>query len=277
MTRILGSDAAATVLGQDIYAISATQKHRLGTRVVRGDSVYRYAKAGAAITNNQMALHPQSFREVRGAVIPTNGGRAIGATDVLITVNAADGFASEGNAGDGEILVHSLEGGHIILVPQGYGVNNWLTFGILDNTVVAAGGGTMTVTLDGELPTAMVAATAWHEEVLGNMYLNVVGGNNVDVCPHVGMAMRLLTVAEPYGWLKTWGPMRVAPQSGVGVPTGPFEPKSQVVFRYDGSVQTQTTAVQNRYCQMAGYTMSSTGSAGGYGQSAPFIFLQISP
>ena len=94
MARVLGADSAAIVLNQDIYEISATAKHRLGTRVQRGDRVYRYGKAGAAMTSNAVACWSIYNQTIASSAV--QAAAPAGQNFVLVTVGASEGIANDG-------------------------------------------------------------------------------------------------------------------------------------------------------------------------------------
>lgn len=262
MGKTLGAGAGLTVSPQDIYAISATQKLRLGTRLVRGDMVYHYAKAYEALTSIEMAVHPQNLKYVRNAAIPTTA--PIGSNQVTITVNTDDGLLW-----NGEIAAHEMEGGTIAFYKVG--VAEWMVFSILDNSIAVAGGTTMVVTLDGELPVALTDTVDYCEEAIPSIYSNVTDTSAGGTRPFVGLPMRLATVAEPYFWVQTWGPARIAPEANVGAAAD----ANQVVFGGDGACHLATNAdAAFEYAQNAGFVLTRN-EAGT--QAAPLIFLQISP
>lgn len=261
MGRTLGADLGATVLNQDIYEISATQKHRLGTRVQRGDCVYRYAKASKTLTTNQLAVHPVNLRYLVSLAIPTTAPK--GSNKVIVTATGG------GQLGDSAIAEHEMQGGRVMFFKAG--AAEWLVMGIKDNSVAAT---TMTLTLDGELPFELTHTVDYCEEAICSPYLDVNHDNSGGLLPFVGMPMRLATAAEPYFWLQTWGPGRIAPQAAVGVVAN----NNTVVFRHDGSCDTAeeitTDAYANQTSQHAGFVMTRLANGT---QSAPFIFLQIAP
>lgn len=256
MARILGSDLGATVLNQDIYEISATQKHRLGTRVVRGDKTYHYAKTLTSITNSQLAVWSYYHQEIMYAAIAAAS--PVGANYLYVTVGAADGIAN-----DGVIAAHALEGGSVVLFDAS--TDEWLNYTIRDNNA-AVSGGTITLTIEGTLPYA--TTTSDHVEVMASPWL-VSSGNNGGLRPFWGPPMRLATTTYPYFWIQTWGPCWLAPQASVGATAH----KNEVVFRHDGSID--LPVYNDSYtmnAQRAGFVMTRA-QAGT--QGAPFIFLQV--
>jgi len=266
MSRVLCSDVGATVLNQDIYEISATQKQRLGTRVVRGDKVYRYAKAGATMTSNATAAWAIYNQTISYASI--QAAAAIGDSTVKITVAATDGVAN-----DGVFAVDALAGGSILIaLTSGYA--EIFHFTIAGNLAKISGSGTLTVYLDGELPVAIT--TSSFAEAMVSPYSDVRTGNHGGFAMCLGVSQRLLTTTYPYGWIQTWGPTWIAPQAAVGK----LWHNQEAYFRDDGSIGVRIGGgdpggdayVQN--AQVAGVVMCH---AQDNSQGAPFLFLQVAP
>jgi hypothetical protein len=185
----------------------------------------------------------------------------IGSDKVYVTVAATDGIAN-----DGVIAAHELEGGYIAIF---HATGNVSQFGIRDNNA-AVSGGTLTITLDGELFEAVVAGDDC--EVMGSQYRmswSAVSGGQYRA--FLGLPMRLLTTTYPFGWIQTWGPCWVAPQASVGTAYN-----NDLVFRSDGSIQRATNEYgeDTTYSQHAGYVI--TRDQAGTGQAAPFIMLECS-
>jgi hypothetical protein len=260
MSRTLGANVGATVINQDIYELSDTQKQRLGTKCVRGDRVFKYAKATAALTNTSQAVYNTYHQDICYAVCPTAS--PVGSNKVYVTVGAGDGIAN-----DGAIAAHALEGGYIAVGITGTNRN----YAIVDNDA-AVSGGTVIITIDGELAVATVAATTY-VEVMGSPY-RVTSGIAGYARGFMGIPMALATVASPYLWLQTWGPCWVAPQDNVGMGASTTT-SHEVVFRHDGSLDLAVLhdGITNTYAQHAGFVMTR---AQDDTQGAPFIMLQIS-
>ena len=255
MGRTLGRDEGATVLNQDIYELSATQKHRLGTRVRRGDRVFRYAKAIETFTKTSTLCYSYYHQDIMYAAIATAS--PAGSDKIYVTVGAADGIAN-----DGTIAAHALQGGHVVIFDAT--ANENMYFAIKDNNA-AVSGGIITLTLDGELPLA-TTITTYHVEVIGSPY-RVGNGNPGGLRWWAGLPMRMATTTNPYLWLQTWGPCWAAPQSSVGASAN----HGTVVARHDGSLDVQDTGGYSD-AQIVGSVMSYAQDGS---QGAPFIFLTI--
>jgi hypothetical protein len=261
MGRTLGTDLGATILNQDIYEISATAKHRLGTRVVRGDRVFKYAKAIQTYTTTKLLARSYYHQYIMYAVLAVAS--PAGSNKVYVTVGAGDGFAN-----DGVVATNDLEGGYIAIFDAS--TDEWLNYAIVSNNS-AVSGGTVTITLDGELPIALT--TADYAEIMSTPYLTTCT-NTQNRYSFLGLPMRLATITYPYHWLQTWGPCWVNPQPLLGV-SSPSAPKVQAVARHDGSIDLYayaTAAITSS--QLIGHvlTVAQDGT-----QGAPFVELQISP
>jgi len=259
MGRTLGAGVGATVLNQDIYEISATQKHRLGTKVVRGDCVYRYAKSIVTITDLSHLVWNAYAQDINYASIAVAS--PAGSNKIYVTVGASDGIAQ-----DGVIAAHFMQGGSLVIFDGG--TTECYHFMILDNNA-ATSGGTITITLDGELPITTVVTTD-KVEAMCSPYI-VSSGNSGGFHGFQGAPMRLATTSYPYLWIKTWGPHWLSPQTGVGN----SHDANEVVVRHDGSIDihtAETTYTQD--AQHVGYVMSHAAAGT---QGAPIIMLRINP
>ena len=264
--KVEGSDRGATIINQGIYEISATQRHRLGTRLVRGDRVYKYAKAGCTLATQILAWY-NDYGVSSYAAVPTAS--AYGQPTLYATIGATDGVAA-----DGVVAAHELQGAWVTVFNLNAGAASTdFTFQILDNNAVASGGGTVTLTLDSDLPYA--ATTSAATEITGNIYSDVRTGNSGGHRGMVGVAMGAATTTLPYFWLQTWGPTWVAPQAAVGATAM----VNQVVARHDGSLDTcglvADDAYGNQLCQHVGFVITRV-AGGAETQGTPLIMLQIS-
>jgi hypothetical protein len=144
---------------------------------------------------------------------------------------------------------------------------------ILGNDALAAAG-TLKIYLDGELPVALT--TSSYVEAHASIYSDVRIGNMGGFAMCVGVSMRLATVAAPYHWVQTWGPIWLGSQPAVGLGAHAQE----VVFRDEGSIGLRTDATApggTAYTingQTAGVVMCH---AQDNTQGAPFLFLQVAP
>jgi len=259
MSTIKGADSAVIMPAQDIYEVSAIQKHRLGTRLLRGDRVFRYVKAGGTLDPDVVAYNA-NLQLITYAASPL--AYPAGSNQVSITVASGDGPAA-----DGVLAAHYMEGGYLVCFSNTVAT---FTAQILDNTAVASGGGTSILTLDCEVPVAIGTSTTFFE-AMPSPYVNVQSGNSGGNYPFVGVPMVALSTTYPYGWIQTWGPTWVAPQAAVGATAN----YNTFVIRHDGSIDVPVyNSAYTMYSQHGGHVL--TRSAAGT-QGAPFVFLEIAP
>lgn len=250
-------DKVSTAYDLGIYAIDTVQRFRFGTRYLTDDGrVFKFGKAGGTL-NPDLGCHSYVAQHVAYATVAAS--TAVGVIDFKIDVAASDGAAASG-----VIAVDELQGGYVIIFPHS---SNSMHRYIEGNTVVASGGGEMTLTVDAPLNIATVVDVT-HAECMASPYSDVrnltTGLRSVIGIPTVP------ATASTYTWLQTWGPCWVAPQGEVGDAAH----DAQVVFRHDGSIDEHdySDAYVTKQ-QHAGFIMSHA-TAGT--QGAPFIFLQIS-
>jgi len=266
MAKILGSDVGLTVSPQGLHERSATQKLRLGTRLVRGDRVFKYAKAGGTLVVHR-AVAPYDYGVLGWTAVPT--ATPAGSTTVYATIGVSGGVDGTG------VVAHELQGAWVTIFRLNAGTANTdYTFQILDNDAVGAGGGTITLTIDSELPYA--CTTDAYTEINGNIYNDVrmvTAGQRM----FVGQPMIDANTTYPYLWLQTWGPTWLNPEDGDGSNTiGNGANQNQLVFEQNGSVvlhgvEDATTTMR----QHAGCVISRA-AGGAETQGTPLIFLQIS-
>lgn len=246
---------------QDIYHVPSTkQYYPIGFKYPISNPLdlrgFRYAQAGNALNTDLGAKH-STPQVVVFANLAANA--VAGSKLVAITVAATDGALN-----NGAIAADELVGGNIAIFTH---IPHTIQAMIVANTVVAAGGGVMVVTMDKPLP-VNVTAVAMQAECMANPYRNVQ--TNVTILPIVGVPTMPATTGQ-FVWLQTWGPRWVAAQLNVG--TGVND--DQVVFRNDGSIGQHNPADPTEAMgQHAGFVLSRTFAGA---QGAPFIFLQITP
>ena len=262
MGKVLGADLGLTISPQALHESSTTQKLRLGTRWVRGDRVFRYAKAGAALIVHRLAAY-YDYGVSGWAVVPT--ATPAGSTKVYATIGS-----SEGVAGNGEVAKHELEGAWVVIFRLKAGAHNTdYIFQIVDNTAVAAGGGTCTLTISSELP--YECSTSAYTEITGNIYSDVrmiAGGNRM----FVGQPM-IDAAANTYLWLQTWGPTWLNPE---GTP-GNDANNNQLVAHGNGSVVIHNAANATTLGKQHVGTVITRIAGGAETQGTPLIMLQICP
>jgi len=245
----------------DISVADTVQKYPLGTRYVNGDRAFRYGYFAGTV-NPDLAVKDTQPQAV--AYVSVQAATAQYATSFTLTVGTTDGIA-----GDGVIAVNALAGGYCVIFDA---TSKAITRQIVSNTVVASGGGTMTVVVTDPIPVALT--TSDHGECMASPYSYLTASTSNAYGAFMGLPQLVYTSGQ-YGWIQTWGPCWIAPQAAVGAGAN----NRTCVFRHDGSIDeldmTATTHdLANSNGQIAGYVMSHA-QAGT--QGAPFVFLMIAP
>ncbi len=185
-TTVRNANHGPKVVGQDIMEESATQKHRLGDRLVLGDRVFKYAKSGAvALTAGR---HLQSNISLTNFVPHTN--YTVGNVTVSVTstvISTADLYA-EGYA----------------VIREGGGEGN--TYKIKNNNV--GSGGVTKLTFYEPIQEDWVITTTSGVAVTSKYSGVVVGATGLASHDPVGVAIIDVT-ANYYFWAQTWGPCGV--------------------------------------------------------------------
>ena len=224
--------------------IDTEQRYTPGTRAMSWDgSVLRYAKFGATNTSYQTAVWTNttsagvSFESI-------NGASGIGSR----TVNIADASTTKDQYAGGYLLLfHATGDGKV--------------YTVIANT--ASAGGIVILTLD--QPLGVAVTTSDNLELYVSPFSDMRQGNSGSTKGFWGIPQALVTSGS-YGWVKTWGPTFIAPQStvgGSGLATG--------YFRHDGSIDVRGNISPGTVTdQVAGFRM--IGSAAGDG---PLFMLQV--
>ncbi len=228
-----------------LYATEATQRYAFGARALGWDgSVWRYSKAGAAITNVQLAVHVTAT----GAATSIEAiavAAAIG--DLKLTINQAS------------ITKDQYAGGYVVIFPAG---GSAMIRGVVANTVSSSDG---VVILSLDHPLDIVLTTADTYELYASPYASVSQANTGGTLAFLG-APNVAASSSGFLWVKTWGPIFLAPQSGIGAA---YVKKGY--FRHDGSIDVRSNVGTNVLDQEAGYCL--VGSASGDG---PLFMLTVS-
>jgi len=222
----------------------ATQRYVLGTRHLGWDgSVYKYCKAASTYTSYQLAVWDEGTGagvsyEALGADSPA------GSNEVTLT--------------EGSISEDQYSGGYLLLF---HATGDGQVYGIQSNE--ATSGTTTKFYLD--RPLSVAVTTSDNIELYANPYSAVKQGNSGGTQGFIGVPLRLLT-DNYYGWVKTWGPTFIAPQSTVGNTY-----LGGCWFRHDGSIDVHGNIETYVTSQYAGYVMVGDASNDG-----PLIMLQVS-
>lgn len=250
----------ASIAGQDVQELgtapSTTQKHVLGAGMELWDGRrFRYGMAGGTL-NTDLGAKNSLTQALSYGIIGASA--VLGATLITVTVGGSDGAAA-----DGAIAANELVGGYVVCFPHS---QDAFTRQITANTAIAAGGGTIVLTLDYGIPVALTI-TVDHGEAMHSPWYNLQTLTSTTTTV-LGMPTWVATVGQ-YLWFQTRGPIWIAPQGAVSVGNN----NRQVVFRHDGSIDEHdySDAVVAK-AQHAGYVIAN---ASGGGQGAAFIYLEL--
>uniref|UniRef100_A0A6M3JUP8 Uncharacterized protein n=2 Tax=viral metagenome TaxID=1070528 RepID=A0A6M3JUP8_9ZZZZ len=241
----------------DLSVADSTQQYPLGTRYVDGDRAFRYGLFKGTM-NPDLACKDTQPQTV--AYVAIQAATLQYATSLTCTVGTTDGIA-----GDGVVAVNALAGGYCVIFDA---TSKAINRQIVSNTVTAANGGTMTVVVSDPIPVALT--TSDHIECMASPYSYLTASTSNAYGAFMGMPQLVYTTGQ-YGWVQTWGPCWIAPQTEVGSGSN----IRTCIFRHDGSIdELDYSDAYNSKGQIAGYVMSHA-QAGT--QGAPFVWLTIAP
>jgi hypothetical protein len=178
------------------YAESLTQLFPLGTKLVQGERVWRYAKAGAAIgisapVQSAAPVHAEQFDDIVVAAAS-----AIGAYTVTLTSTAnLDGSPNdEANAfAEGYLVVNDEAG-------EGQ------CYKIKSNEALVTTGNSIFTLYD---PLTIALTTDSEVGIAMNPYCDVIATAAVVTALPVGVAQIAVTGADYYFWLQSGGPAAI--------------------------------------------------------------------
>lgn len=232
----------------DLYADSTTQLYTLGTRLQAGEQVFRYCRAGSALTRYVAGLNDDQWSLTNAAVKATS---AAGATSVTVA----------NTSGTLDLYV----GGYIVFFTSPLQVRR-----VVGNA--ASDGTDMVCELDGALEAAVTSASTWATGY-PNIYYDVTAppstSGHVDYVTFV--CVPICTVASgSYFWGQTWGPCY-----GVADATVPGSTMQQreIYFATSGNLLDYGDGSAGAGAQYAGYLLPRTGS----GSGDQFYMLQLAP
>lgn len=188
-----------TGFSQGIYAISSTKKERIGTkRTLQDGRVFRYAKAGAAALSPGFlgfATQPDADYQYKAAPASV----AVGTREITLTITSASPA----------IAADFFENG-LFIIAAGTGIGE--VYPIEGNSVVAASGTSIIITLKEPLRTALTSAAYFR--LLPSPWSKVVETATEENVP-AGVPLVTVTAAYYY-WAQTKGigAARIKPKRG---------------------------------------------------------------
>ena len=174
--------------GQSIYKTSAIQLAQLGSRLVVGDRVFRYALAADTIAAGLIA----GAMNADAKWLKTTIG-----TDWVEDARIVALYAST------DITADKFAEGYV-WVAQGTDANEGYMYRVKANAATTDGGDYNVTLYD---PIAQTADVADKCSIIPNLYKEIVLGTDETVAP-VGVAP-IAVVSSDYFWVQTWGPTAV--------------------------------------------------------------------
>lgn len=228
---------------QDIFTESATANFKLGTRIVEGDRVFRYCKAGAALTRFIGGFNNNTW--------PINAALTAEATALATTISVPDAACA----------VNAYAGGYIVLFSSPLQF-----YRILSNTVSDGVDTVLTIETPLKVTCAIgIWATGYASPYadLRNITTGAVGFGSV-------MAVPIINVQSGYYfWGQTWGPCYAVAD---GTVPGTVVSERHVFFAQSGNIEPFVDAGSGNG-QLAGYIIPVTSGGGG----DQFYMLTLQP
>ena len=189
-------DGSATL---NPYAESTTQEFPLGTKLVKGDRIYRYAYSGTGMAagvplQSAATLHADADKDLVPAAISAIGAYTVTLTGTANTVCAAN-YYKEGylNINDGTGEGHSYK---------------------IKSHTACTGAATFVITLYDPIVIALAATSATQCGLSKNPYDSVIATAAVLTGVPVGIATHAWTT-NTYGWIQTGGPCSVVAHAAI--------------------------------------------------------------
>lgn len=228
---------------QDIFSESITANFKLGTRIVEGDRVFRYCRAGAALSRFIGGFNNRAW--------PINGALTIEATAGETEISVPDAACAE----------NEYVGGYIALFSSPLQF-----YRILSNTISDGGETILTIETALKVTCAIgVWCTGYASPYadLRNITTGAVGYNSV-------LAVPIIDVTDQYYfWGQTWGPcFAVADGTVPGITSG----ARHVFWAQSGNIEPYADSGAG-IGQLAGYIIPQTANGAG----DQFYMLTLSP
>lgn len=186
------------------YAESATQLFPLGTKMIQGERVWRYAKAGAAIAISVPVQGAAPAHAEQSDDIVVGAASAIGAYTVTLTstANLDTSPNDEANAfAEGYLIVNDEAG-------EGQ------CYKIKSNEALAGTANSVFTLYD---PLTVALTTSSEVGLVMNPYCDVISTAAVCTAMALGVAQIAVTGADYYFWLQSGGPAAVNAHAAIAV------------------------------------------------------------
>jgi hypothetical protein len=244
------------------YTEETVQRYIYGTRGITWDGkVFKYGRAIAKLAAGYGAfnLALADVSDIINSVTPA--AISIGDHKTTITIDATEGYAS-----DGVIAQNELAGAQIVVGHGSQYTTEQRT--IVGNSAGASGGSVITVYVDYPFAVAHDAGVAC--EIPFNPYRYL--GAASEVASVMCVPNRVVTGSGYNFWGQTWGPCWCVPGGGDTTPGDSVNDRT-VCFVGDGSVNGVTALTLENGYQVAGFIIDTTEVGTG---CMPLVMLQIS-
>lgn len=253
-----GNVGAGNIALPNVYLEDSVQKYPIGARFEMGERVYRYFKAGAAITYTNAGIASYACRTASAVdSYDTSQAAGVGTVSSPFKINGTSAGVPAANA----------YAGHYIVIQAAVSATLGRRTMKVMSSSKAATDSPYTVELVLDQPTPIVIAANTDCDLFPSRYADVrpcfaseTGEIGADWNPVVGVPAS--TVASGYwGWCQTWGPCFVVCTS---TELGDAAFDRTAVFSQDGSIEPSNEAwhTGDIASQMAGYTLATVDGAG---------------
>lgn len=177
-------EGQALIMDFNPYEIrtQAEATHNIGEKVVTADRIFRFAKAGEALTAGYLAVQDDIVAEISMAVVSgAKGDNKIVFTNAATTTTAGD-----------------YDEGYAVI---SYGTGIGQTYKIQRMAALTSGGAS-TVYIDGPIVTAL--DTTSKLDLVKNLYMDIKHTATATLQP-AGVPLVAITADNDYGWVQTRG------------------------------------------------------------------------
>lgn len=182
------------VLDQDVYSQSATQKFPLGTKLIRGERIFRYAKNGAGTLAAGKLVQSAAYGGFTSKVQEDLACSTVAADATSVTITLDTDAAVANLLKDGYLIVNS-------------GVTGIGEFYKIKSNAAGSAGSTCVLTLYDKVVSGL-DATATAIVMVNPFKAVVIASATVTGAPVMGVPIFPITAAY-YFWLQTAGPCAV--------------------------------------------------------------------
>lgn len=239
------------------------ERYNVGDRVVLPDGrVFRYAFAAGTCNPEVGAYKAKKTNTVAVAPAQATGAGAVGSRTVTVTIDT-----EIGELATGVLTENELAGGYVVI---GNGADQHPQMRmIVSHPALATTGGSLTLTLDAALITAVTVGTTTIELMESPFYNLKADMSGGDYVTFVGIPAAVATDNQ-YFWVQTWGPCWITSDGN----TCDSARDRTIVFVGNGSVVSSNDQTMESGFQVAGVALDMSGSGA---SNAPMVLLQIWP